>query len=178
MALAAADQRLLGALERVAQRTAAALRRGGRLLVCGNGGSAAQAIHFCGELVGPFLDRQRRGFAAIALGTDLSALTAIANDLGYEKVFARQVEALGRRGDVLWALTTSGRSPNVCEALRAARARGMWRVLFTNDHGGTARELADEALLTPKASTPRVQELHLAYGHWLCEAIEARLIDS
>lgn len=151
------------------------LRGGGRIFLCGNGGSMGEATHLAGELVGPFYDRKRRPFAAIPLGFDASSLTAVANDFGYEQVFARQLAGLAKRGDVLWALTTSGKSPNVLAALREAKKLGLARVLFTNHHGGPARRLAGVVLSTPKAPTPRVQELHLVYGHWLCEQLEARL---
>jgi len=173
--LAAADARVQRRLRRAAAVTVKALQHGGRVLLCGNGGSAAEAQHFAGELVGAFLDRQRPAFAAITLGSEFASLTAIANDFSYSDALARQLRALGRRGDVLWALSTSGGAANVLAALRAARELGITSVLFTNHDGGSARALADIVLHTPEAGTPRAQELHLAYGHWLCEAIEAKL---
>lgn len=175
VAEAAADEKLHKNLERVGDVTTRSLLKGGKLLICGNGGSAAETTHFAGELVGPFFDRKRPAFAAIPLGCDPSTITAVANDIGYETVFSRQIQALARKGDVLWAMTTSGRSPNIVEALKMARKMGVKSVLFCNHDGGPSRRLADHVLLTPKAQMTRVQELHLMYGHWLCEVIEDRL---
>jgi D-sedoheptulose 7-phosphate isomerase len=175
VAVAAADERLHENLERVGAVTTRSLLKGGKLLICGNGGSAAETTHFAGELVGPFFDRKRPALAAIPLGCDPSTITAVANDIGYETVFSRQIQALARKGDVLWAMTTSGRSPNIIEALKMARKTGVTSVLFCNHDGGPSRRLADHVLLTPKAQVTRVQELHLMYGHWLCEVIEDRL---
>ena len=172
---AASDESIAAALRRVAEMTIEAMRKSGRVLICGNGGSAAEATHFAGEFVGAFLDRERQPLPAIPLGFDPSSLTSVANDFGYERVFARQLAALGRRGDILWALTTSGNSPNILAVLEQAREQSITTVLFTDHAGGKGRELADVCLLTPEAATPRVQELHLLYGHVLCEVIEAEL---
>ncbi len=177
-AAAAGDADLVRNLARAAERTADHLRQGGKLLIAGNGGSAAEATHFAGELVGPFLNRARAPIAAIPLGFDPSSLTALANDFGFEDVFAKQLAALAAPPDVFWALSTSGNSPNVLAALREAKSLGLQTVLFTNHDGGRARELADIVLHTPRAPTPRVQELHQLYGHCLCEYIEARLASS
>jgi D-sedoheptulose 7-phosphate isomerase len=173
--LAAGDASLQRDLHKAATLTVKALLAGGRVLLCGNGGSAAEAQHFAGELVGSFFDRRRAPFAAITLGSEFSSLTAIANDFSYQDALARQLRALGRPGDVLWALSTSGKAANVLAALQAAREMRITSVLFTNHDGGPARPLAGIVLGTPEAVTPRVQELHLAYGHWLCEVIEAKL---
>jgi D-sedoheptulose 7-phosphate isomerase len=147
------------------------LARGGQVLVFGNGGSAAEAQHFAGELVGRFL-RDRRALAAVALTTDTSVLTAIGNDLGFERVFARQVEALGRQGDVALGISTTGASPNVVEALRAAKARGLTAVALTGHDGGLLGQDADIHVNVPDVATPRVQEAQLTLLHILCDLVE------
>ncbi|HKA91992.1 MAG TPA: SIS domain-containing protein [Haliangiales bacterium] len=154
----------------------AALAGGGKLLVCGNGGSAADAQHIAAELVGRFSGAVRPALAAMALTTDTSALTAIANDLGYDHVFARQVEALGRPGDVLLAISTSGRSPNVLAAARAARARGVKVIGLCGRAAGPLGDLADLTLCVPGGSTARIQELHITVGHILCDLVERALL--
>jgi D-sedoheptulose 7-phosphate isomerase len=168
------DRILCDAAATVAARLAEALRAGGKLLICGNGGSAADAQHWAAELVSRF-NYDRPGLAAIALTTDSSILTGIANDYGYERVFARQVEALGRPGDVLFALSTSGRSPNVLAALAAARQGGLATVGFTGAGGTAMAPLCDLLLGVPSDSTPRIQEGHLVLGHTICAMVEARL---
>jgi phosphoheptose isomerase len=169
---------LLGACGEVVTAAAAELTRslagGGKVLICGNGGSAADAQHVAGELVGRF-KRDRRALAAVALTTDSSALTAIANDLGFEQVFARQVEALGRSGDVLVALTTSGASPNVLAALDAARAAGIRTVVLTGE-GGSGLE-ADVVIAVPETDVPRIQEAHLLIEHVICGLVEDAFAD-
>jgi D-sedoheptulose 7-phosphate isomerase len=152
-------------------RIAACLRAGGKVLTFGNGGSAADAQHLAGELVVRFL-KERSGLSALALTTDASVLTATANDLGFESVFKRQVEAHGRAGDVAIGLTTSGRSPNVTEALREAHARGLVTVGITGRGGGEIASLADYLLDVPHDSTARIQEVHGMIVHLLCEIIE------
>jgi D-sedoheptulose 7-phosphate isomerase len=151
------------------------LRGGGKLLLCGNGGSACDAAHAAGELVGWFEHKQRRAYAAIALGHEVPALTAIANDAGYEQVFARQVQALGRRGDLLVGFSTSGGSANVVAALRQARALGLGTALLCGERRGAALEFADVAVLVPSANTARIQESHLLVVHLLCAAVESAL---
>jgi D-sedoheptulose 7-phosphate isomerase len=150
------------------------LRAGGKLLLCGNGGSAADSQHIATELTVRF-EMDRPGLAAIALTTDSSALTAAANDLGFEQVFARQVAALGRKGDLLIGLTTSGTSPNIVAALKAARAGGLVTACLTGRNGGAiAKEkLADHCLVVPSDNTARIQEMHIFIGHFLCAAIDA-----
>jgi len=174
----AADAALCAATEAAAARVSEALRAGGKVLLCGNGGSAADAQHWAGELVSRF-HYDRPGLAAIALTTDTSILTAIGNDYGYERLFARQVEALGRAGDVLLALSTSGRSANILAALRAARARGMATIGFTglgeDGQGGAMAPLSDILIRVPSRSTPRIQEGHEALGHAVCGMVEATL---
>jgi D-sedoheptulose 7-phosphate isomerase len=174
LARMAEDGRLCAAAAAAAAAVSQALARGNKLLLCGNGGSAADAQHWAGELVSRF-HHDRPGLAAIALTTDSSILTAIGNDYGYERVFARQVEALGAPGDVLFALSTSGRSPNVLAALQAARDRGMLTVGFTGEGGGGMPALCDILLAAPSASTPRIQEGHKVLGHAICALIEATL---
>ena len=160
-----------GLLLAVGRRIAESLQRGGKLLVFGNGGSAADAQHLAGELLGRFR-RERPGLAAVALSTDTSALTAIANDLGYEAVFRRQVEALGRPGDVALGISTSGRSASVVEALRAARERGLLTVGLSGGGGGRLRGLVEHLIDVPNEDTQRIQEVHGMVVHVLCEIVE------
>lgn len=159
------------AVAEAAARIVAAVAAGGTVLVCGNGGSAAEAQHVAAELTGRFL-RDRRALPALALTTDTSALTAIANDVGFERVFARQIDAVGRRGDVLLAISTSGRSPNMIAAVEAARARGIACITLTGGDGGALARLADVDVRVPLASTPRVQEVQLSVLHVICELVE------
>jgi D-sedoheptulose 7-phosphate isomerase len=151
------------------------LARGGRVLVFGNGGSAAEAQHFAAELMGRFT-RERRALAAVALTTDTSALTAIGNDYGFDRVFARQVEALGREGDVAIAISTSGASVNALEGLRAARELGMVRVAMTGRDGGALGREADIHVNVPEASTARIQEAQLTLIHILCDLVERDVV--
>lgn len=160
------------AMLRVADTIARALAAGGKILVCGNGGSAADAQHFAAELVGRF-ERDRRGLPVIALTTDTSALTAISNDYGYERVFARQVDALGRPGDVLVSISTSGSSPNVLAAQNAAKAAGMVTVALTGRDGGALGAAADIHVNVASPSTARVQEVHRTILHVICQLVEA-----
>jgi D-sedoheptulose 7-phosphate isomerase len=157
-----------------AEAMVAALRGGGRILACGNGGSAADAQHFAAELVGRF-ERERAAMAAIALTTDTSILTAIANDYDYSRVFARQVEALGRRGDVLLGISTSGGSASVLAAFEAAKAAGVTTVALTGRDGGRVGAAADIHVNVPAASTARVQEVHRTLLHAVCALIEREL---
>lgn len=172
-----AARELVAPLVRAAQLIADALRGGGKLLLCGNGGSAADAQHYATELVARLFQRERPAMAAIALTTDTSALTALANDYGFDRVFARQVEALGRPGDVLLGLSTSGSSANVLRAMDQARAQGMKVVVFTGE-GGAMAQAADVALSVPSCNTMRIQEVHLALGHVLCKLIEEMVFPS
>jgi D-sedoheptulose 7-phosphate isomerase len=170
--LAAQEQRLHADLETVATQTVHVLKSGGTLFACGNGGSASQATHVTGELVGSFFDRTRLPLRAVPLGFDPSSVTAIANDFSYQIIFSRQLQALGKPGDILWAFSTSGNSPNVLAAMEMAKNIGITTVLFANHDGGRARVMADYFLYTPESSTPRIQEMHLLYSHVLCEIIE------
>ena len=154
------------------------LGNGGRILACGNGGSAADAQHFAAELVGRF-ERERPELAAIALSTDSSILTAIGNDYGFEQVFARQVRALGQPGDVLLAISTSGNSPNVIEAVRAAQERDMLIVALTGKGGGKLGALlsdVDVHLCVPHERTARIQEMHLLMLHCICDGVDWTLM--
>ncbi|MEW9551661.1 SIS domain-containing protein [Nonomuraea sp. NPDC050783] len=155
-------------------RLAGSLGSGGRLLVCGNGGSAAEAQHLSAELVGRFRE-DRRPYAALALHADTSSMTAIANDFGAEEVYARQVHAHGRPGDVLLCLSTSGTSPNVLAAARAARAAELLAWAMTGPGPNPLTELCDDAVAVPAEETATVQEVHLAMIHLLCEALEGAL---
>ena len=150
------------------------LRAGGTLLCCGNGGSAADSQHIAAELGGKFY-RIRPGLPAVALTVNSSMLTAIGNDFGYDEVFSRQLEAIGRRGDVLLAISTSGSSKNVVEAARLARERGLKVIGLTGRAGGKLKPLSDVWLGVPSDDTPRVQEGHIAIGHLLCELAEAAI---
>lgn len=149
----------------------ASAKAGGTLLVCGNGGSAADAQHIAAEYVGRFL-REREPLPAIALTVNTSALTAIGNDYGFESVFARQVRAHARPGDVLLGLSTSGDSPNVRLAMEAARERGAKTIALVGPRGGTIAQAADVAVLAPGAATPRIQEMHILIGHIWCGLVE------
>jgi D-sedoheptulose 7-phosphate isomerase len=151
---------------------------GGKVLACGNGGSAADAQHFAAEFVGRF-ERERPGLAAIALTTDTSNLTAVGNDYGYEDVFAKQVEALGAPGDVLLAFSTSGNSANVLAALAAARAKEMTVIALTGNGGGRIRDQLTETdvhICVPHERTARIQEIHLLVLHCLCDAVDLQLL--
>jgi len=158
-------------LAHAAQTMREALTSGGQVLSFGNGGSATDAQHLAGELVVRFL-KERRGLPAIALTADSAVLTAAGNDYGFDAVFARQVDALGRAGDIAFAITTSGRSANVVRALETARAKGLTTIALTGRDGGEAGRLADVHLNVPSDSTPRVQEVHRTILHVLCEVIE------
>jgi len=150
------------------------LRAGGKILLAGNGGSAADAQHIAGELVGRFAF-DRPGLCAVALTTDTSILTAIGNDYGYERLFSRQVQALGRKGDIFIGYSTSGKSPNVLDAFRAARGLGLGCIGFTGNRESPMRELCDHVFEVPSPDTPRIQEGHLVLGHILCGLIEREL---
>ena len=152
----------------------AAVRNGGKVLLFGNGGSAADAQHMAAELVGR-LERERPAIAAIALSTDTSTLTAVANDFGFERVFARQIDALGRRGDVAFAISTSGDSKNVLAGVAAARERGLSVIALTGRDGGHLGQRADVHINVPVADTARAQEVHRTLLHILCELVETEL---
>jgi D-sedoheptulose 7-phosphate isomerase len=161
----------LARLGDIVLRAHATLQRGGMILACGNGGSASDAQHFVAELVGRYRD-ERPALAAVSLNADGAVLTCLANDYEYARVFARQVEALGRPGDMLLALSTSGRSPNVVQALETARARGLVTAALLGSGGGEALRHADLAVVVPDAETARIQECHGLMIHLMCEALD------
>jgi len=168
------DEGLLAAARKITDVITAALRAGNKLLIIGNGGSAADAQHFAAEIVGRY-KQDRRAHAAVALTTDTSALTAISNDYGFEQVFARQIGGLGSPGDVLLALSTSGRSPNILAALDAARKLGLVTIGFTGSNGATLGALCDHLLVAPSEDTAIIQQLHLTVAHGICEEVEQAL---
>jgi D-sedoheptulose 7-phosphate isomerase len=163
-----------GLFQRMVEAVTEALKRGGKILVFGNGGSAAEAQHFAAELVNKFL-KVRKPIRAIALTTDTSTLTSIANDSSYDQVFSRQVDALGDKGDIALALSTSGTSANIVEGLKTARKKGLLTVAMTGQGGGKLVPLIDYLLDVPSTATPRIQEVHLLLLHLLAQALEDRL---
>jgi D-sedoheptulose 7-phosphate isomerase len=169
---------LTGQIENMVHLIVATYRAGGKVVVFGNGGSAADAQHLAGELVGRF-KLERPALPAIALSTNTSILTAIANDYGYDVVFSRQIEALVTEKDVVIGISTSGRSPNVIEAIKAAKKKGARTIILTGGKGGLSRgrmaEVADLVLAVPSDSTPRIQESHITIGHIVCELVEKEL---
>jgi D-sedoheptulose 7-phosphate isomerase len=173
-AAATATADLAESVARVADVAAAALEAGGKLLFCGNGGSAADAQHLATEYVVRFR-RERRPLAALALTTDTSLLTAASNDYGFDHVFARQVSAIGRAGDVLFLHSTSGESRNLLEAAKAASAGGLVTVALLARGGGSLKHYVDHALVVPTDDGAHAQELHLAIGHAICDAVERAL---
>jgi D-sedoheptulose 7-phosphate isomerase len=165
---------LLAPAETLAKAAISVLQAGGKLLLCGNGGSAADSQHIATELTVRF-EADRPALPALALTTDSSALTAAGNDLGFDQVFSRQVAALGRKGDLLIGLTTSGDSPNVVAALKMARQQGLLTACLTGRDGGQVakQQLADHCLIVPSDSTARIQEVHILIGHLICAAVDA-----
>lgn len=170
----AADEKIAEQVEKIARLSCEALRAGNKILFAGNGGSAADAQHLAGELVSRF-NFDRPGLAAFALTTDSSVVTAIGNDYGYDKVFARQVSAVGAAGDIFFGISTSGRSPNVMNGLREARRKGLITVGLTGRQGGDMPPLCDYCLQVPSSETPKIQEGHIVLGHIICGLIEREL---
>jgi D-sedoheptulose 7-phosphate isomerase len=170
--VAARTRNLARLVATAAEEICAALKRGNKALFCGNGGSAADSQHLAAELVVRF-GTTRIALPALALTTDTSALTATVNDLGVEHMFARQVAALGAKGDVLIGLTTSGNSPNVIAALQEARRRGLRAICLTGRDGGRAKDAADISIIVPSNSVARIQEMHIVIGHAICAAVDA-----
>ncbi len=160
---------------RAASMIAACFGAGGKVLLCGNGGSSTDAQHVAGEFVNQFGKRKRRALPALALSTDGGVLTSVGNDTGFENVFARQVEAFGERGDVLVAISTSGTSANVVRACESARERELKVIGLLGRNGGEVRALCDLALVVPSDNTQRIQETHNLIGHVLCELVERTL---
>ena len=158
-------------IKKACETAVATLKAGGKILLCGNGGSAADAQHIAAELTGRY-KTERGALVGIALTTDTSALTAIGNDYGYEFVFSRQLEALGREGDLLIAISTSGNSGNVVKALELARKIGIKTIGLSGRTGGAMNELCELNLVVPSNDTPRIQEMHIMIGHIICQAID------
>jgi D-sedoheptulose 7-phosphate isomerase len=164
-------------LEALGKRMSDCLSGGGKILWMGNGGSAADSQHMAAELVGRF-SRERPGLASIALSTDTSILTSVGNDYGFEKIFARQIDALCETGDVVVGISTSGNSANVLDAMKTARARGALTVGFSGRDGGLLKDAVDECLIVPSNDTARIQEGHILLGHLLCDWIEDAVVDA
>lgn len=168
-----ADTARLEALLSVAEQVRTALDAGRKVMLCGNGGSAADSQHIAAELIGRF-ERERASMAALALTTDTSALTAIGNDYGYDQVFSRQVEGIGQPGDVLIGISTSGNSANVVKAMQVAQAKGIRTVALVGDKpGGAMQALADHVLAAPSTNTARIQECHILMMHIMCQLVES-----
>jgi D-sedoheptulose 7-phosphate isomerase len=174
MSVMLADDELLARIEAAAKACIASLNNGGKILLAGNGGSAADAQHIAGEFVSRFAF-DRPGLPAIALTTDTSILTAIGNDYGYDKLFARQVQAHAKKGDVFIAYSTSGKSPNVIAAMQEAKNRGVVCIGMTGNRGGPMKDQCDYYLDVPSADTPKIQEGHAVLGHILCGLVESAL---
>lgn len=162
-------------IEKVSKLIVEALKNGKKVVLFGNGGSAADAQHIACELAGRF-KLERRGLHAIALTTNVSTLTAIANDYGYDQVFSRQVEGIVEQGDIVIGISTSGKSPNVIEGIKTAKKRMAFTVGFTGLEGGRLEETADICIKVPSNDTPRIQEAHITIGHIICEIVEASLL--
>lgn len=150
------------------------LRKGGKVMLCGNGGSAADAQHIAAEFIGRF-KKDRSALAAISLTTNTSILTSLANDYGYDVVFAKQVEALGQKNDIVIGLSTSGKAKNVYLAIKQAKKMGLKTVAFTGGDGGEIVKIADVSFIVPSAVTARIQEAHITVGHIICELVEQNL---
>ena len=151
------------------------LRRGGKIIFFGNGGSASDSLHLAGELVGRFGPYTRAGLPALALPANAAVVTAIANDFGFEEIFSRQIEALGNPGDIAVGISTSGRSKNVSKGIQMAKKKGLFTLGLSGETGGDLQSLADLCLCVPSSNTQRIQEAHLLMGHALCELIEEQL---
>ena len=165
------DAALISSARAIADAIVTALQAGHKLLIAGNGGSAGDAQHIAAEIVGRY-KQERPAYAAIALTTDTSALTAIGNDYGFEHVFSRQIEGLGQPGDMLLAITTSGRSPNILAALNKAKERGLVTASFTGTKGEALHALCDHVLVAPSDDTAVIQQIYLTFAHGICDEVE------
>jgi D-sedoheptulose 7-phosphate isomerase len=170
------DSQFQDALAHVAMRIVASLRAGGKVIFFGNGGSAADAQHLTAEFTGRYL-KERRALAALALSTNSSSVTAIGNDYGFDLVFARQLEALGKEGDIAIGISTSGNSRNVIRAFEAAKSKSIYTVALTGASGGKMKKVADCTICMPTEETPRIQECHILAGHIICELVELALFE-
>lgn len=168
------DKTLVSLIEEVSQKAVATYKNGHKTLIAGNGGSAADAQHIAGEFVSRFYF-DRPGLASLALTTDTSILTAVANDYGYQRLFARQIQANGETGDMFIAISTSGNSANILEALKECQDKGITTVGLTGETGGKMAELCDYCIKVPSTSTPRIQESHILMGHIICSVVEEAL---
>jgi len=162
---------LVPSIQRATEMVTSVLKSGNKVLICGNGGSAADSQHIAAELTGRYKSK-RRGLPAIALTTDTSALTAIGNDFGFDEVFARQVEALAMDGDLLLAISTSGNSANVVSAIKSARESGCMVLGFSGNGGGVMNEMCDLNIIIPSTDTPRIQEMHMLIAHIICQGVD------
>lgn len=158
-------------IEKASQTVYQAVRNGRKVLFFGNGGSASDSQHLAAELVGRY-EKERKGLAAIALTTDTSILTAVGNDYGYDKIFERQIEALGQKGDVAFGISTSGNSKNVLLGIRKAKAQGLHTIGLSGKDGGELKSLADLSIVVPSEKTARIQEAHILIGHIICERVD------
>ncbi|NPA33935.1 MAG: SIS domain-containing protein [Chlorobi bacterium] len=172
----ASEPEVITTISEAAQITFSAIKSSKKILLCGNGGSATDADHIAGELIGRFRT-DRNPFPAIVLHQSTAALTAIANDYGYEQVFARQVKALGKPGDVLWAFSTSGKSSNVLNAIEEANRIGITTIAFTGQNGTLMAQLTSHAIVIPSSNTPIIQEMHKVIGHIICQLIEEMFLN-
>lgn len=170
------DSHLLATIEKVVEACVATFRHDGKILFCGNGGSAADAQHLAAEFSGRFYSDREPLFAE-ALHVNTSYLTAVANDYSYDEVYSRLVRAKGRKGDILFGISTSGNSPNIVKAMQEARARGMITVGMTGATGGKMKDLSDYLLNMPSTDTPRIQEGHILVGHIICELVEKQFFE-
>ena len=170
------NENFLRSFEDFANETIACLRRGGKLILCGNGGSASDALHFAGEIVGRF-QRERDAWPAVVLNADVASMTAISNDYGFENVFARQTQAFATEGDFLIGISTSGNSENVFQAVRTAKEKGVTSGAFLGGDGGKIGQTVDFPLIVPSSVTARVQECHICLIHILCELVENALCE-
>ena len=161
-------------IEKIASLCISSLEKGGKIIFCGNGGSAADSQHLAAELVGRFL-KERKSLPSLALSVNTSILTAVGNDYGFEKVFSKQIEALGKPKDLLIAISTSGNSKNIIEAVKKAKEKGIKTIGFLGKGGGKLKKLVDISLIVESNNTPRIQEIHILIGHIICEIIENQM---
>ncbi len=176
LGLASSDSGLVDSVATACEKIVSCFKSGGKLLLCGNGGSASDANHLAAEFVNRYL-KERRPLPAISLASNPANLTSIGNDYSFDLVFSKQVQALGAEGDILIAISTSGKSRNIIEALKSAKAAKIYSILFTGSAKTEAAKLADLALAVPSASTPRIQEIHLLLYHCICESVESGLFE-